>query len=141
MGAQSVATSVRFVFKPPLDPGAPEPDRRDSLCAANARHVGETYVVADPEPLTLAEIIAALRAGEGRPPRCCRSRRADRRCAQGRGQSRYLGSAGRRAAGQCLQVLSRTGWTPSVRTAEGLAAMAARIAVSAADPCATNWLR
>ena len=30
--------------------------------------MGETYVVADPEPLTLAQIIAALRAGEGRSP-------------------------------------------------------------------------
>ena len=29
---------------------------------------GETYVVADPAPLTLAEIVAALRAGEGRRP-------------------------------------------------------------------------
>ena len=29
---------------------------------------GETYIVADPEPLTLAEIVAALRAGEGRRP-------------------------------------------------------------------------
>jgi UDP-glucose 4-epimerase len=31
--------------------------------------LGETYIVADPTPLTLAEIIAALRAGEGRTPR------------------------------------------------------------------------
>lgn len=30
--------------------------------------LGETYIVADPEPLPLAEIIAALRAGEGRQP-------------------------------------------------------------------------
>ena len=29
---------------------------------------GETYIVADPAPLTLAEIVAALRAGEGRRP-------------------------------------------------------------------------
>ena len=29
---------------------------------------GETYIVADPDALTLAEIIAALRAGEGRSP-------------------------------------------------------------------------
>jgi UDP-glucose 4-epimerase len=29
---------------------------------------GETYVVADPEPLTLAEIVRALRAGEQRRP-------------------------------------------------------------------------
>lgn len=31
--------------------------------------LGETYIVADPTPLTLADIIAALRAGEGRAPR------------------------------------------------------------------------
>ena len=30
--------------------------------------LGETYIVADPQPLTLAEIVAALRAGAGRPP-------------------------------------------------------------------------
>jgi UDP-glucose 4-epimerase len=30
---------------------------------------GETYLVADPEPLTLAEIVTALRAAAGRPPR------------------------------------------------------------------------
>ena len=30
--------------------------------------LGQTYIVADPEPLTLAEIIAALRAGAGRKP-------------------------------------------------------------------------
>ena len=29
---------------------------------------GETYVVADPEPLTIAEIVAALRHGIGRKP-------------------------------------------------------------------------
>jgi UDP-glucose 4-epimerase len=29
---------------------------------------GETYIVADPMPLTLAEIVAALRAGQGRRP-------------------------------------------------------------------------
>ena len=30
--------------------------------------VGETYIVADPQPLTLAEIVAALREGAGRSP-------------------------------------------------------------------------
>jgi UDP-glucose 4-epimerase len=30
--------------------------------------MGETYIVADPAPLTLAEIVAALRAGQGRRP-------------------------------------------------------------------------
>jgi nucleoside-diphosphate-sugar epimerase len=30
--------------------------------------VGETYLVADPEPLTIGEIVAALRRGRGKPP-------------------------------------------------------------------------
>ena len=30
---------------------------------------GETYIVADPTPLTLAEIVGAIRAGQGRRPR------------------------------------------------------------------------
>lgn len=34
-----------------------------------AATAGETYVVADPEPISLAEIVAALRAGAGRPAR------------------------------------------------------------------------
>ena len=36
------------------------------LALASPAAKGETYVVADPSPLTLAEIVAALRAGEGR---------------------------------------------------------------------------
>jgi UDP-glucose 4-epimerase len=36
------------------------------LALASPGAKGETYVVADPSPLTLAEIVAALRAGEGR---------------------------------------------------------------------------
>ena len=44
-----------------------QPDRRHSLCAlASPAAKGETYIVADPAPLTLGEIVAALRAGEGR---------------------------------------------------------------------------
>ena len=34
----------------------------DAACA------GETYVVADPEPLTIGEIVTALRRGRGKPP-------------------------------------------------------------------------
>jgi UDP-glucose 4-epimerase len=37
-----------------------------SLRLPSARN--ETYIVADPEPLTLAEIVGALRRGEGRSP-------------------------------------------------------------------------
>ena len=35
---------------------------------ASSAAKNETYVVADPDPLTLAEIVTALRAGEGRRP-------------------------------------------------------------------------
>ncbi len=35
---------------------------REKACA------GETYVVADPEPLTIGEMVTALRRGRGRPP-------------------------------------------------------------------------
>jgi UDP-glucose 4-epimerase len=36
------------------------------FAVASSAAKGETYVVADPAPLTLAEIVRALRAGEGR---------------------------------------------------------------------------
>ena len=36
------------------------------FAVASSAAKGETYVVADPAPLTLAEIVTALRAGEGR---------------------------------------------------------------------------
>jgi nucleoside-diphosphate-sugar epimerase len=38
------------------------------LTLASPATKGETYIVADPAPLTLTEIVAALRAGEGRRP-------------------------------------------------------------------------
>jgi nucleoside-diphosphate-sugar epimerase len=38
------------------------------LALASSAAKGETYIVADPAPLTLAEIVAALREGEGRRP-------------------------------------------------------------------------
>lgn len=38
------------------------------LALASPAAKGETYIVADPAPLTLREIISALRAGEGRRP-------------------------------------------------------------------------
>src|SRR5207342_1551203 len=38
------------------------------FAVASSAAKGETYVAADPDPLTLAEIVTALRAGEGRRP-------------------------------------------------------------------------
>jgi len=39
------------------------------LALASPRTKGETYIVADPTPLTLSEIVTALREGDGRRPR------------------------------------------------------------------------
>jgi nucleoside-diphosphate-sugar epimerase len=76
----NLADLIRLARSPwPLPFGALRNRRsllaRSNLVAAIHRALGapamlnETYVVADPEPLTMAEIIAALRAGLGRSPR------------------------------------------------------------------------
>ena len=86
--------------------------------------MGETYVVADPEPLTLAQIIAALRAGYGRSPALLPIPRAP--------IGATLKAIGKaeiwdRLAGELVvnpSKLIRAGWLPPVRSLEGLAAMA-----------------
>jgi UDP-glucose 4-epimerase len=86
--------------------------------------MGETYVVADPMALTLAEIVAALRAGAGRPPGllpippalvalACR--------AAGRAEEwERLGSG---LVADPAKLL-RAGWRPAIDTRAGLAALA-----------------
>jgi nucleoside-diphosphate-sugar epimerase len=85
--------------------------------------MGETYVVADPEPLTLAQIIAALRAGEGRSPALLPVPRAPLAVAlKAMGKTEMWD----RLAGELVAdpgKLMRAGWRPPVRSAEGLAAM------------------
>jgi UDP-glucose 4-epimerase len=39
-----------------------------TIALTNSRARGETFIVSDPKPLTLSEIIARYRAGLGRPP-------------------------------------------------------------------------
>ncbi len=87
---------------------------------------GETYVVADPEPLTLADIITALRAGEGRAPGLLPIPPKSFAVA--------LRAIGRpetwnRLGGELVvnpEKLVRAGWRPSVETRKGLAAMTQR---------------
>jgi UDP-glucose 4-epimerase len=85
---------------------------------------GETYIVADPMPLTLAEIMTALRAGEQRSPRLLPVPPAF--------MSLTLGVMGRaeewRRLGGTLVAdpakLLRAGWKPAIDTRAGLAALA-----------------
>jgi len=86
---------------------------------------GETYIVADPEPLTLAEIVAALRAGQGRRPRLLPIPPAFIALAAnaaGRGDDwRRIGGAMVASPTKLLQA----GWKPMVDTRTGLAALGA----------------
>ena len=85
---------------------------------------GETYIVADPMPLTLAEIVAALRAGEGRTPGLLPVPPAF--------MTLTLGVMGRAEEWQRLggtlvadpAKLLRAGWKPTIDTRAGLAALA-----------------
>jgi UDP-glucose 4-epimerase len=86
--------------------------------------MGETYVVADSEPVSLAEIIAALRAGEGRSPLLLPVPSAPIAAAL-----RLLGQADiwERLGGELVvspEKLLRAGWRPPLRSLDGLAAMA-----------------
>jgi UDP-glucose 4-epimerase len=84
---------------------------------------GETYIVADPEPLTPAEMVAALRVGAGRrpgllpvPPALI----ALAASAMGRADEwQRVGGSQIADPGKLLQ----SGWKPTVATREGLAAL------------------
>jgi UDP-glucose 4-epimerase len=85
---------------------------------------GETYVVSDPIPLTLAEIVAALRAGYDRAPGLLPIPPAFFAMAfraVGRGEEwDRIGGSLVADPGKLL----RAGWTPTVETRTGLAALA-----------------
>jgi UDP-glucose 4-epimerase len=92
----------------------------------------ETYIVADPAPLSLAEIVTALRAGEGRSPSLLPVPPAFLSLA-----ANALGRAEewrRLGGGQIANPskLLNAGWRPKVDTRAGLAALAQR--GSAATP-------
>jgi UDP-glucose 4-epimerase len=93
------------------------------LMLAQPAAPNETYIVADPQPLTLAEMIAALRAGAGRSPGLLPVPPALMAMAM-----RATGRAGEweRLAGPQVAdpaKLLAAGWQPPVKTPEGLAAL------------------
>lgn len=84
---------------------------------------GETYLVADTEPISVAELVAAMREGLGRPPHLVRvPSGAVKRLMQTFGREADF----ERIAGNFVidsGKLRRLGWQPSVRTQDGIAAM------------------
>ena len=86
--------------------------------------IGETYIAADPDPLTLGEIVAALRAGEGRAPGLLpvpasllglAMRALDRQEEWERLSGSMVADSGK---------LRQSGWQPAIATRDGLMAMA-----------------
>jgi len=84
---------------------------------------GETFIAADPEALTLAEIVGAMRAGQGRRPGLVPVPPALIALAArsiGRTEEwQRLGGTQVADAGKLLNA----GWKPTIETAEGLAAL------------------
>jgi UDP-glucose 4-epimerase len=106
LARQNLVSAIHFVLKQP-----------------SAK--GETYIVADPMPLTLAEIVAALRAGQGRRPGLLPVPPALIALAAntaGRGDDwQRIGGAMVASSSKLLQA----GWKPPVDTRAGLAALTA----------------
>jgi UDP-glucose 4-epimerase len=104
----------------------------DNLIAAitfvlgHAQSCGKTYVVSDLQPVSLAQIVKALRAGMGRPPGLVSvPPRLIRFGLTMLGRSRTWDQLG----GQLVvnpEKLVVAGWRPTTDTAAGLAAMASR---------------
>jgi UDP-glucose 4-epimerase len=90
---------------------------------AQPRAKGETYIVADPTALTLAEIVGAMRAGQGRRPRLLPMPPTFiALAAQAVGRAdEWQRLSGNHVAdpGKLLQA----GWQPTIDTAAGLAAL------------------
>ena len=85
--------------------------------------IGETYIVADPTPLTPGEIIAALRAGQGRSPRLLPVPPALIATAL---NAINRADVWQRLGGEMVTdpaKLLRAGWHPPIETRTGLAAM------------------
>ena len=92
---------------------------------SNPESSGKTYVVSDLQPVSLAQIVTALRAGRGRPPGLVNAPPGLVRLGLAiLGRSRYWDQLG----GQLVVNPGRlviAGWRPETDTATGLAAMAA----------------
>jgi nucleoside-diphosphate-sugar epimerase len=100
------------------------------LTLASPAAKNATYIVADPDPLTLAGIVAALRAGEGRRPGLLPVPPVLMDVAakaMGRGDEwQRLGGSLVVDPGKLLDI----GWKPAIDTRTGLAALTRAVAIS-----------
>jgi UDP-glucose 4-epimerase len=93
------------------------------LALTSPRAEGETFLVADPEPITIADLVTAMREGLGRSPHLVR--------VPARAVKRLMATFGKEADWERISgnfvidaaKLRRIGWAPHVRTPEGIAKM------------------
>lgn len=94
-----------------------------SLALTSEHAEGETYLVADTEPISVAQLVSAMREGLGRPPHLVRVPTG--------AVKRIMATFGREADWERVSgsfvidaaKLRSIGWDPRIRTAEGIAAM------------------
>jgi nucleoside-diphosphate-sugar epimerase len=92
------------------------------LVLTSPRAEGETFLVADPEPITIAELVTAMREGLGRSPHLVR--------VPAGAVKRLMATFGKEADWERISgnfvidaaKLRRIGWAPQVRTRDGIAA-------------------
>jgi nucleoside-diphosphate-sugar epimerase len=93
------------------------------LVLSSPKAAGETYLAADTEPISVAELVAAMREGLGRSPHLIRVPTG--------AVKRLMASFGKEAEWERLSgsfvvdatKLRTIGWAPRIRTAEGIAKM------------------
>lgn len=131
----NLRTLVRLAGLPVPLPFEAFTNRRSLLSVSNLvdaiafvlRHAessGETYVVADQHPVSLAQMVEALRAGMGRPPGLVKAQPALIRLGLTiLGRSRYWDQLGGQLVVNPRKLVS-AGWRPETDTVAGLTAMA-----------------
>ncbi len=93
------------------------------LALTSQRAESETFLVADPEPITIAELVTAMREGLGRSPHLVR--------VPARAVKRLMATFGKEADWERISgnfvidvtKLRSSGWTPRMRTRDGIVKM------------------
>ncbi len=93
------------------------------ICLASPETLNQTFIVCDPQPITLAEMLATLREAAGRPPRLLPiPPLAVRAMIMAAGRQSLWDRIGRELVASSAK-LQKAGWSPQVETKDGLRAM------------------
>jgi nucleoside-diphosphate-sugar epimerase len=97
------------------------------LCLDGPQTLNQTFIVSDPEPITLADMFTALREGSGRSPMLVSiSPTAIRALLNAAGRPELWDRIGRELIASSGK-LQRAGWSPQIETKAGLRAMVSSV--------------